>query len=212
MKKHVFAVPFTLVVAALAWSAPRLALAQDATPAPAVSPIPSYPEKSSSGAPAPSVASAGAKDGAIRVDRAGMFGAGFAIGNTSTGGTAKLWFSPDVAMQFGAGAGPLGNNVRFQLDLLYSYYRWDAEDGQYSLPFYFGIGGQAGIFFKYPYPADRTDVGVRVPVGMSIVVPNNPVEIFFEIAPDGAVYDDKISKKTRGVFYVDGQIGMRYYF
>ena len=205
--KQVFA---ALAVATIASFGSLSASAQEAesTATPVVTPIPSYPEKK----PAVAATASPAVGNSVRDDRGGMFGAGIAVGNTSTGGTAKLGFSPDLAMQFGAGAGPIGNNVRFQLDLLYNYYRWESEDGQYSLPFYFGVGGQAGIFFKYPSPADRTDLGVRVPIGMSIVVPNNPVELFFEIAPDAAVYDDTIAKKQRGVFYVDGQIGMRFYF
>ena len=210
--KHLFALT---VVASLAL--PRFAVAADneGAPTPAVSPIPSFPEKKAATVASPATSTtAGDKPAAnaVRIDRGGLFGAGMAIGNTSTGGTAKLWFSPEIAMQFGAGAGPFGNNVRFQLDFLYSYYRWDSEDGQYSLPFYVGVGGQAGIFFKYPYPADRTDLGVRVPIGMSVVVPNNPIELFFEVAPDVATYDDTIAKKQRGVFYVDGQIGARFYF
>lgn len=186
------------------------------TPTPAVSPIPSYPEKK----PAASIGTTSSAEATplqsgVRIDRAGMFGVGMAIGNTSTGATAKVWFAPEVAMQFGVGSGALGNNVRFQLDLLYTYYTFDSPDGQYALPFYFGVGGQSGIFFKYPYPADRTDLGVRIPFGMAVVIPNNPVELFFEVAPDAGLYDDKTdpaNTKTRTIFYVDGQIGARFYF
>ena len=185
------------------------------TPAPAVSPIPVYREAGSSGSSAGSAGSSSNGDGAgtngLTIDRAGMFGAGFMIGNTSTGATAKIWFSQQFAMQLSAGAGPLGNNVRFQLDLLYNYYRWEAEDGIYALPFYMGMGAQAGIFFKNPWPDDRTDFGVRVPIGMSVVIPDNPVEIYFEVAPDFAIYDDSRDDE-HFVFYVDGQIGLRYYF
>ena len=179
------------------------------SPTPAVAPIPSYPEKDAATAAAasPDTAARG-----VRVDRPGMFGAGFMIGNTSTGASARLWFTQDVAVQFSAGAGPLGNNVRFQLDLLYVFHRWDAEDNLYSLPFYVGLGGQAGIFFEHPWPYDRTDVGVRIPIGMSVVIPDNPVELFFEVAPDGAMYHDEIDDEDHFVFYVDGQMGVRYYF
>lgn len=181
------------------------------TPTPEVAPIPTYPERRA----APEVATGTATSPSVRVDSSGMFGAGFMVGNTATGATAKIWFTPDFAMQFGAGAGPLGNNVRFQLDLLYSFHRFDGEDGEgkvlYSLPFYVGVGAQAGIYFKHPWPDDRTDLGVRVPIGMSVVIPDNPVEIFFEVAPDGAVYDDA-NDSERFVFYVDGAIGLRYYF
>lgn len=182
------------------------------TPTPVVSPIPTYREPGTSGQPSSTAGTTSeGGSGGLTIDRGGMFGAGFMIGNTSTGATAKLWFSQQFAMQLSAGAGPLGNNVRFQVDLLYNYFRWEAEDGLYALPFYMGMGAQAGIFFKHPWPDDRTDFGVRVPIGMSVVVPNNPVEIYFEVAPDFAIYDDS-GDKERFVFYVDGQIGLRYYF
>lgn len=182
------------------------------TPAatPAVSPIPMYPEKQPATAtdtgtlpPAPT---------GVRVDAAGMFGVGGMIGNTSTGANAKLWFGEDVAMQFSTGAGPLGNNIRFQLDLLYVFHRVDGEENKYAMPFYVGVGGQASMYFKYPWPDDRTDVGVRVPLGMSIVVPDNPVEVFFEVAPDVAIYHDELDDEDHAVFFIDGAIGVRYYF
>jgi len=215
LKKHLLAVPVALFASALFLSPAARAEDPAPSPTPAVSPIPTFPEHhaaaTNGGASTAAAGEASPLQSGVRIDRGGMFGAGFAVGNIN-GATAKVWFSPDVAAQFGAGSAPSGNNVRFQLDLLYSFYRFDSPDGQYSLPFYFGLGGEAGIFFKYPNPADRTDVGVRVPVGMSVVIPNNPVELFFEVAPDGALYDDTVAKKTRAVFYVDGQIGMRFYF
>ncbi len=197
-----------LLVSSRAFAQVEVPMTPTPTPTPEVAPIPTYPERTSETAAAFS-------DAAVRVDSGGMFGAGFLVGNTCTGATAKIWFSPDFAMQFSAGEGPLGNNLRFQLDLLYSFYRFDGDDGEgrvlYSLPFYAGVGAQAGIFFKNPWPDDRTDLGVRVPIGMSIVIPDNPVEIFFEVAPDGAIYDDA-NDSERFVFYVDGAIGLRYYF
>ena len=91
-------------------------------------------------------------------------------------------------------------------------HRVEGEENKYSLPFYAGVGGQAGVYFKHPWPDDRTDVGVRLPVGMSVVIPDNPVEIYFEVAPDVAMYHDDFDDKDHAVFFVDGQIGVRYYF
>lgn len=180
------------------------------TASPAVSPIPMFPEKPAEKPAATPVPANGERG--VRVDAAGMFGVGGMIGNTSTGANAKIWFSEDLAAQFSAGAGPLGNNIRFQFDLLYVFQRIEGEEDKYFMPFYAGIGAQAGVYFKHPWPDDRTDVGVRLPVGMSIVVPDNPVEIFFEVAPDVAVYHDDFDDEDHAVFFVDGQIGVRYYF
>lgn len=217
-RRLIAALAVASLVGFVSLSSPEHAAAQEEvemtptpTPTPEVPAIPTFPE---GGRPEEATAVRTGGGGPIRIDSPGMFGAGFMIGNTSTGATGKLWFTPEVAMQFSAGSGPLGNNVRFQLDVLYHYYKWvgqDDGDTLYVLPFYVGVGGQAGIFFKHPYPDDRTDLGVRVPVGMSIVVPDNPVEIYFEVAPDLAIYDDA-NDDERVVFYVDGQIGIRYYF
>src|SRR5438445_8751772 len=118
-----------LLIAVVACFASHIAYAQvevpmTPTPAPTstpvIAPIPNFPEKPAA-TPSPA-------DSKVRIDRAGMFGAGLDVGNTSTGASAKLWFGQDVATQFSVGSGPSGNNLRFQLDLLYSPYRFDAEE------------------------------------------------------------------------------------
>ena len=57
----------------------------------------------------------------------------------------------------------------------------------------------------------ETEGGFRLPVGMSILVHGNPVELFFELAPELTV---RSSSTTRGRYgaYADGAIGARYYF
>ena len=219
-------IPFFAVAAALAvWFPAALALAQSTPtptpPLPAVTPIPSFPEKAATPAatPAPTAAVPGPAaptptpdNQPVSFDRAGMFGAGIALGNNFTGATGKFWAADNVALQFGVGGGSVGNDLRLQLDVLFRYFRWVSADGQYALPFYLGLGGQAGIYSKNPSPANRTDLGVRLPLGMSVTIPNNPVELFFEIAPDMGVYNDTVYDKERPIFYVDGNLGVRYYF
>ena len=201
-----------LLLAAPAFAQEEVPMTPTPTATPAVAPIPTYPEKGG-GSTATNAAGDTAKtSNAVRIDAAGMFGAGFMIGNTSTGANAKIWFGDDVAAQFSIGAGPLGNNLRFHFDLLYVFYQWDAGDNLYSLPFYVGAGGAAGVYWKHPWPDDRTDLGVRVPIGMSVVIPDNPVEIYFEVAPNLSSYHDDFDDENHFVFFVDGAIGVRYYF
>jgi hypothetical protein len=52
-------------------------------------------------------------------------------------------------------------------------------------------------------------VGFRVPVGMSILVSGNPVELFVEVAPE--LVARNASALGRYTFYSDGAIGVRYY-
>lgn len=210
MKTTVLAALTTLLVSSAALAQEEVPMTPTPTPSPAVSPIPTYPEKKRE---APDVREGTPPaSGKVRIDQAGMFGAGFHVGNTSTGANARLWLGEDLAVQTSVGSGALGNNLRFQLDVLYSFYQWDAEDGLYSLPFYAGVGGLASVYWKYPWPDDRTDAGFRAPLGMSVVIPDNPVEIFFEVAPAVAIYEDEIEEEDHAVFFVDGAIGVRYYF
>ena len=188
------------------------------TPPPNVAPIPTYPEKSGD---AGSTAGAAAQpsSGKVHVDAGGMFGVGVATGNTCTGIAGKYWVDHDIAVQFSGGTFPDANHFREQLDVLFVIGRYDAPSGDYSLPFYVGVGGQLSELPLYKSEVSRFDAGVRLPFGMSVVVPDNPVELFFEVAPDLAGYTTKthipgvgVDKESGAAFTIDGQIGARYYF
>ncbi len=69
---------------------------------------------------------------------------------------------------------------------------------QGSLPFYYGIGGRLLL-------GNQAKLGVRIPVGLNYLFANDPIGIFFEVAP---VLD--LVPSTR--FDVNGGIGIRYYF
>jgi hypothetical protein len=200
----------SLLPSAVALAQVEVPMTPTPTPVPGMAPIPNYPEKSGSS----SGGSSGS--GKIRIDRSGMFGAGFTVGNTSTGAAAKFWMTPEVAVQGSLGGGPLGNDYRFRLDLLYSFSRWEEPGGTYLLPFYVGLGVQYGVFSQYPAPADGNLVGLRVPVGMCVVIPDNPVELFFEVAPDiGSLHYNNVggvAASDHGLVTVDGSLGVRYYF
>ena len=142
-------------------------------------------------------------------NRPGWFGLGLNIGNVETGVTAKLWASSRTALQAALGDGPAGNAVRLNLDLTFSPYEWRASGDRYALPFYVGLGGVLGHSFAAGERPASTEAGFRLPLGMSILVPDNPVELFFEIAPEFTVRDS--STLGRYIFYTDGAIGARYY-
>lgn len=192
------------------------------TPPPKVAPIPTYPEKGGDAA-GTTTGGAAANASKVHVDAGGMFGVGVAAGNTCTGVAGKYWVGRDIAVQFSGGTFPDANHFREQLDVLFVIGRYDEPEGNYSLPFYVGLGGQMSELPLYKSTTSRFDIGARLPFGMSVVVPDNPVELFFEIAPDLAAYTTKtripiaggptfVDKQSGLAFTVDGQIGARYYF
>jgi len=173
----------------------RGARAEDATPAPV---------QASAGAAADQPATS------TFSNRPGWFGLGVNIGNLVTGVTAKLWASPRVAVQAALGGGADGNDLRFHADLTFSPAQWASPDGQYLLPLYAGVGGVAGhTFAPGPVPSS-TEAGFRAPLGMSVLVRGNPVELFFEVAPEIAI-ETASAPARRYTVSADGAIGFRYY-
>jgi len=145
------------------------------------------------------------------VNRPGWAGVGLNLGNIETGATAKMWATSRMAVHTALGVRPEGNAMRFNVDLTYTPYLWRSADGQYGLPFYFGAGGVLGHTFATDARPSSTEVGMRVPLGMSILVRNNPVELFFEIAPEFTVRSSTAPAQGRYTVYADGAIGLRYY-
>ncbi len=139
------------------------------------------------------------------------FGLGLNIGNMVTGVTAKLWAASTVAFQGAIGEGSEGNDLRVHLDLLFSPGTWTSSDGQYVLPVYVGVGGVLAHDFAVGQMPSATEGGFRLPLGMSVLVRGNPIELFFEIAPEFAVRSNA-AVRGKYVVYIDGAIGARYYF
>jgi len=87
---------------------------------------------------------------------------------------------------------------------LHGDYLWHAFDlvpvNYGKLPLYFGVGGRV----KVPDEGESR-VGVRLPVGVSFLFQNAPVEVFAEIAP---VVDVAPATQLR----FNGGVGIRYYF
>jgi hypothetical protein len=143
-------------------------------------------------------------------NRAGAVGLGVNIGNRVTGVTFKFWASPRVALAAAAGGGSDGNDLRGHLTLTFSPAQWASPDGQYLLPIYLGIGGVIAHTFPSGAIPSGTTAGFRVPVGMSVLVRANPVELFFEVAPELTIGSTS-APRGRYVVAADGAIGFRYY-
>ncbi|MEE8604973.1 MAG: hypothetical protein V3S65_06335 [Candidatus Aminicenantaceae bacterium] len=125
------------------------------------------------------------------------FGLGVILGEP-TGVSFKKWvgrreaFDVAVAWSFeGEGA------IHIHADYLFHNFRlFNIEKG--DLVFYYGIGGRVKT-------VDKTQVGVRIPLGLSYLFEKDPVEIFFELGPILNLTPKTLFRMTTGV-------GVRYYF
>lgn len=125
----------------------------------------------------------------------GTTGLGIMIGEPS-GVTLKSWFNSNNSVDIGL-AWSLSGNDDIYLHADYQWYQWlDVEKG--NLAFSYGIGGRA-IF------SNDTFVGARIPLGLTYLAPEAPLEFFLEVAPVLNLIPD-----TDGD--ADGGIGVRYYF
>lgn len=128
------------------------------------------------------------------------FGAGIIVGEP-TGASLKYWLNDTLAVD-----GAVGWSFHDHTDAYFhSDILWHDFDlipvSQGRLPVYFGAGGM--VRFR----DDRHDnqVGIRLPVGVSYIFDNTPVDIFAEVAPVIGLAPD-----VRGE--VTGGIGIRYWF
>jgi hypothetical protein len=131
---------------------------------------------------------------------AGKLGAGITIGEP-IGASLKYWFNDTLAID-----GAVGWSSHDDTDLyVHSDVLWHNFDlipvSRGRLPLYFGVGG----LVRFRDDNKDNQVGVRVPVGLSYMFDNAPVDIFVEIAPALDVAPD-----VRGE--VTGGIGIRYWF
>ncbi|WFB35553.1 DUF3996 domain-containing protein [Kiritimatiellota bacterium B12222] len=135
-------------------------------------------------------------------------GMGIIVGEP-TGLSLKKWINDTRALDAGIAWSFSGNNS-FHLHADYLIHRFDlmAEDAKGQFPLYFGIG--ARVKFENindgngSYDEDVW-VGVRVPLGISILFSETPVELFAEIVPVLDLVPDTN-------FDLNAAVGARYYF
>ncbi len=148
----------------------------------------------------PTVTSPKSNPDNITSSYAGKFGAGIIIGEP-TGASLKYWLNDTLAID-GAAGWSLHDHTDFYLhsDLL-----WHKLDlipvPRGRLAGYVGAGG----LVRFRNDHYNNEFGVRVPVGVSYMFDNAPVDVFAEIAPALDVAPD-----ARGE--ITGGIGIRYWF
>lgn len=134
---------------------------------------------------------------AARVAPAGDFGAGIILGEP-TGLTAKLWIGRKTAVD-AAVAWSFSEDEALYLHANYLYHFFhDNPDLPEALSAYIGAGGK--IVFR-----SDTELGIRVPVGLSYLLGQVPIEVFLEVAPGVLLIPETDADIGAG-------IGVRYFF
>lgn len=131
---------------------------------------------------------------------AGKFGVGIILGEP-TGASAKYWLNDTMAVD-GAAGWSAHDHTDFYLHSDLLWHKLDLVPlDQGRLAGYIGAGG----LVRFRDDHHDNQFGLRVPVGVSYMFDNAPVDVFAEIAP--AV---DVSPDVRGE--ITGGVGIRYWF
>ncbi|KAF0191133.1 MAG: hypothetical protein FD165_2065 [Gammaproteobacteria bacterium] len=137
------------------------------------------------------------------------FGVGIIAGEP-TGITVKKWLDNRVAID-AAAAWSFSDNDSFQFHmdyLIHDYTVFHPKELKGRLPLYYGVGGRLKLRDNDNNKNKNNDdtlVGIRVPVGVAYLLPNDPFEFFAEIVP---TLD--IAPETD--LDINAALGFRYYF
>jgi len=126
------------------------------------------------------------------------FGVGMILGKP-TGISLKKWTGSTTAIDTGISWSFGNKNVLYLHGdyLLHNFNLFKTEKGK--LPFYYGVGGRVEII------GDNTKVAIRVPIGISYIFANAPLDLFLEIVPS-------LNLWASTNFETNGGFGIRYYF
>jgi hypothetical protein len=124
-------------------------------------------------------------------------GLGFILGEP-TGLSLKKWIGDTVAID-GSASWSFGRKSALQLHADYLLHIFNLiKVGKGKLPLYYGLG----VRVKFE---DDSKAGIRFPLGINYIFENEPLDIFFEVAPI-------INLAPSTEFDLNGAIGIRYFF
>jgi hypothetical protein len=132
------------------------------------------------------------------------FGLGVIVGEP-TGLSLKYWLDKERAID-GAAAWSSSENDSFQLhsDYLIHNYEFLGSD---ELPFYYGLGARLKFKDNDGRGRNRNDdiFGIRVPLGITYLFDDAPIDLFFELVPVLDLAPDVDLD-------INAAIGLRFYF
>ena len=115
------------------------------------------------------------------LSRPDRFSLGIIIGQP-TGLSAKLWLGEVMAVDAAAAWNFERNSVHFHADYLQHFF--DVFDvAPDRLPVYLGVGGNFRVDGREPGDAAQFRSGVRVPIGVSFLPDDIPLDAFVEAVP-----------------------------
>jgi hypothetical protein len=141
----------------------------------------------------------------------GTFGAGLEFGSPF-GLNGKYFLSDSGALNFGVG---LDGYYRGDRDGLHLYldYLWHpvslANPAEFQLPLFIGVGGRLWNLYDNEFQDDAVAFGIRIPFGIAFDMNNIPLDFFLQITP---TFDFYQGYRDNVGFWIDGSIGIRYWF
>ncbi len=136
----------------------------------------------------------------------GDLGLGLIVGEP-TGLSMKIWTSDEHAIDLAA-AWSFSDNDSFQLHGDYLVHRYNVfkdEKIKGKLPLYYGIGARLKLEDDDRGRDDDDTFGIRVPIGITYLFDQEPIDVFAEIAPVlDLVPDTELD--------INVAIGARFYF
>jgi hypothetical protein len=145
------------------------------------------------------------------------FGLGLELGEPF-GLNGKWFYSTSRAIDFGIG--DIYDYYDYRGIYIYGDHLWHpvslVNAAAFELPLYIGVGGSLWHWEDYrfaPHP-DGNALGVRVPIGVTFDFNNTPLDIFIQIVPTVNIFADAPRDYMRDTvgFFVDGSVGIRYWF
>jgi hypothetical protein len=136
----------------------------------------------------------------------GTFGVGIIVGEP-IGITAKLYLTDDRAIQGAVGSAFIGGGLQLHGDYLFHPYILQSRDS-FVLPVYVGPGVRL-IDYNDGRNSSAFALGVRGVAGMLFDFKNEPLDVFFEVAP---VLEYKFSSGAGFQLSLNVGAGIRYYF
>ncbi|MBZ0178606.1 MAG: hypothetical protein K8F36_04880 [Melioribacteraceae bacterium] len=127
------------------------------------------------------------------------FGAGLMLGEP-TGLSGKYWLDKTNAIDFGLGIAIFEDAVRMTFHADYLYHNWNLVETNFVMPIYYGFGAR----FRFREGRNGS-FGIRGVLGATLFLKEEPVDIFFEIAPAFRLFPNT-------ALDFDFALGGRYYF
>lgn len=145
----------------------------------------------------------------VKERQGGNLGVGILLGDIN-GLSLKVWDGHSHGLQVRVGSSGL-NTFTISANYAYHFRPVEVPDASYSLPFYVGLGGR---FQAEGGPTVNLLGGIEAVAGMSIMVPDLPIELFMEVRPAVVLYTPPVGSEAQVWLGagIEGGMGIHYYF